>query len=71
MLLLITALAEDAANEYREYKHILRNPYLSRKERNYYKLRAEETLNFFNSSLFTLAFPGKNDYIIEELRKEN
>lgn len=70
MLLLITALAEDAANEYRDYKQILKNNTLNRKEREYYKLRAEEVLNFFYCSLFTLAFPGKSDYIVEELRKE-
>ena len=70
ILLLITALAEDAANEYREYRKILKNRTLSRKERHYYTLRAEESLNFFNSKLFLLAFPDKRDFIIEELRKE-
>ena len=70
ILLLITALAQDAAEEYREYRQILKNRTLNKKEREYYNLRAEETLNFFNSKIFNLAFPDKKDFIIEELRKE-
>lgn len=70
ILLLVTALAQDAAEEYREYRQILKNKTLNRKEREYYNMRAEETLNFFNSKLFTLAFPDKKDFIVEELRKE-
>ena len=70
MLLLITALAQDAAEEYREYRQILKNKTLNRKEREYYNMRAEETLNFFDSKLFTLAFPDKKEFIVEELRKE-
>ena len=70
VLLLITALAQDASDEYRHYKKILSHKTLSRKEREYYNLRAEEALNFFNSQLFTLAFPNKKEYIVEELRKE-
>ena len=53
ILLLITALAQDAAEEYREYRQILKNKTLSRKEREYYNMRAEETLKFFDSKLFT------------------
>ena len=67
---LIMALSEDAAEEYREYMNILKNKTLHRKEREYFKLRAEESLKFFDSSIFNLAFPGKSDYIKEELRKE-
>lgn len=70
ILLLITALAQDAAEEYREYRQILKNKTLNRKEREYYNMRAEETLNFFDSKLFTLAFPDKKEFIVEELRKE-
>ena len=70
ILLLITALAQDAAEEYREYRQILKNKTLNRKEREYFNMRAEETLKFFDSKLFTLAFPDKKDFIIEELRKE-
>lgn len=70
ILLLITALAQDAAEEYREYRQILKNKTLNRREREYYNMRAEETLNFFDSKLFTLAFPDKKEFIVEELRKE-
>lgn len=70
VLLLITALAQDAAEEYRQYRQILKNRTLNRKEREYYNTRAEETLKFFDSKLFTLAFPNKKEYIVEELRKE-
>ena len=70
MLLLITALAQDAAEEYREYRQILKNKTLNRKEREYYNMRAEETLKFFDGKLFNLAFPDKKDFIVEELRKE-
>lgn len=70
ILLLITALAQDAAEEYREYRQILKNKTLSRKEREYYNMRAEETLKFFDSKLFTSAFPDKKEFIVEELRKE-
>lgn len=70
MLLLITALAQDAAEEYRQYKQILKNRTLNRKEREYYNMRAEETLKFFDSKIFNLAFPDKKEFIVEELRKE-
>ena len=70
VLLLITALAQNAAEEYRDYRKILKNKTLSRKEREYFNMRAEETLLFFKSSLFTLAFPGKGDYIVEQLKNE-
>ena len=72
IFLLIIALAESAANEYREYKTILKNRTLNRNERAYFKLRAEETLNFFDSPLFITAFgEQKANFIKEELRKEN
>lgn len=67
---LIIALANDAAEEYRELieasKHVI-----SRKEKYYIKLRAEETLNFFDSRLFILAFGSeRGKYIKEQLKKE-
>lgn len=67
---LITALAENAAEEYRDYMTTLQNITLNREEKKYFKLRAEETLNFFDSPIFTLAFPDKSEYIKEQLRKE-
>lgn len=70
VLLLITALAENAAEEYREYRKTARNITCNKKEREYFNMRAEETLTFFDSKIFTLAFPGKSEYIKEELRKE-
>lgn len=71
ILLLITALAKDAADEYREYRKILTNRTLWKSEREYYKLKAEETLKFFDSNLFTTAFPNKGEYIKEQLRNED
>ena len=70
VLLLITALAQNAADEYREYMETIKNNYLTRREKEYFKLRAEETLSFFDSNLFVIAFPGKSEYIKDELRKE-
>ena len=69
VLLLVTALAEDAANEYREYKELAKNSSF-RRERDYLRLRAEESLKFFESDIFNLAFPNKKEYILEQLRKE-
>lgn len=71
ILLLIIALAKDAADEYREYRKILTNKCLWKSEREYYKIRAEETLSFFDSNIFTTAFPGKGEYIKEQLRNED
>ena len=69
--LLIQAMAHDAAEEYREYMKVLKNKTLNRDEKEYYKLRAEETLKFFSTNLFRTAFPNVGEYIIEQLRKEN
>ena len=70
ILELITALAQNASDEYREYMLTLKETPLTRKEKEYFKLRAEECLKFFDSNLFNLAFPGKSEYIKEQLRKE-
>ena len=67
---LITALAQSASEEYRNYMITLKNKTLKRKEREYFKLRAEEELAFFDSNLFLLAFPGQSEYIKDKLRKE-
>lgn len=64
---LVIALAENAAEEYRELMK------LSKKSTNreYYELRARETLEFFDDKLFTLAFSEEEaKYIKEQLRKE-
>ena len=67
---LVTALAESAAEDYRDYMTTLQNITLNREEKKYFKMRAEETLDFFDSPIFTLAFPDKSEYIKEQLRKE-
>lgn len=64
---LVMALAANAAEEYRELMK------LSKKSINkeYYELRARETLEFFDDKLFTLAFSEEEaKYIKEQLRKE-
>ena len=69
-LLLIEAMAHDAAEEYREYKTVLKNRALNKNERAYFELRANESLKFFKSNIFNLAFPNVGEYIIEQLEKE-
>ena len=64
---LIIALAENAAEEYRELKKIAKKS----PDKEYYELRANETLNFFDDPLFALVFgEEKAKYIKEQLRKE-
>ena len=65
---LIIALANSAAEEYRELIALSKKS--KNRDKEYYKLRAEETLAFFDDKLFITAFgEEKAKYIKEQLRK--
>lgn len=65
---LVGAIAENNAEEIRELASLYKkSSYL---ERLYIRTRIEELFKFYDSSLFTLAYPNVGEYIKDKLRKE-
>ena len=67
---LVIALSMSASEEYQQFRLLARKSH-DRKTRDYYLLRARESLNFFEDSLFVLSFgEERGKYIKEQLNNE-